>query len=135
MLCCLPLTLAGLPQAFSEWRMLTGFIRAEPQSDIEYGRTLNAKINRAVHALGEAFSPWQLPNKSASNRFESLQRILEEASRAGIMLFQQRSLYVFDWSSDHRGGIEAFTVTPALVKELDEHGEAMRSAEILIKAT
>ena len=79
--------------------------------------------------LNEAFSPWQLPGKSASDRCKSLQSILEQASEAGIMLFQQRSVYVFDWSNG-----DPFVVAPALVKEFDEDGEALKPAEEILQA-
>lgn len=115
--------------------MLTGFIRSDPHTDAEHGTALAAKINHAVHALSAAFAPWQLPDKSSSDRFRSLQSILEEASRAGVLLFRQRALYVFDWTRGPDGEAHAFVVTPALIKELDEYGESVRPAEVLVQAT
>ena len=114
--------------------MLTGFLRPDPKTDQEFKRDLDVKIDQAVRALTEAFSPWDLPGKSNANRIESLRKILYQASDAGIVLFTQPSTFMFDWSSKDRGQDRTVVITPAFVKRLDEFAEPLHSAQVLIQA-
>lgn len=99
-----------------------------------------------------ALAPWKLAGKGSKARSRSLVSILgrfakelstcigadghmtEEASRAGIMLFQQRSLFTFDWSPP-QGTDGGFVVAPALVKEMDDNGEILPRPQTLVAAT
>ena len=128
------LTKLGFPQAFSQWRKLTGFLHPDPRTDQDFRRGLDLKIDHAVRVLSEAFSPWDAPGKSKSNRAESLRAILHQASDAGILLFTQPSTYMFDWSSKDGGDDQILTITPAFLKRLNESAEPLPSMQVLIKA-
>lgn len=124
------LTDPGFPQAFSQWRVLTVFLHPDPRADQAFKKQLDVKIDQGVRALADAFTPWDIPGRSITTRNESLRRILQLASDAGLMLFAQPSTFVFDWSS-RQGTV---TVTPALVKRLDEAAEPLASPVVLIAA-
>jgi hypothetical protein len=124
------LTDLGFPQAFSQWRVLTVFLHPDPRADQASKKQLDVKIDQGVRALADAFAPWDIPGRSITTRNESLRRILQLASDAGLMLFAQPSTFVFDWSS-RQGTV---TVTPALVKKLDEAAEPLASPVVLIAA-
>jgi hypothetical protein len=124
------LTDPGFPQAFSQWRVLTVFLHPHPKADKAFKKQLDVKIDQGVRALADAFAPWDIPGRSITTRNESLRRILQLASDAGLMLFAQPSTFVFDWSS-RQGNV---TVTPALVKRLDEAAEPLASPVVLIAA-
>jgi hypothetical protein len=124
------LTDPGFPQAFSQWRVLTAFLLPDPRADQAFKKHLDVKIDLGVRALTDAFAPWDIPGRSITNRNESLRRILQLASDAGLMLFAQPSTFVFDWSS-RQGTV---TVTPALVKRLGEAAEPLPSPVVLIAA-
>jgi hypothetical protein len=124
------LTDSGFPQAFSKWRMLTAFLYPDPKADHGFKKDLDTKIDQGVRALTEAFSPWNLDRRSVANRNESLRRILDLSYEAGVMLFAQPSTFAFDWSNEE-GSV---TVSPALVKRLNEFAEALPDAPILIAA-
>jgi hypothetical protein len=124
------LTDPGFPQAFSQWRVLSAFLHPDLRADQAFKKQLDVKIDLGVRALTDAFAPWEIPGRSITNRNESLRRILQLASDAGLMLFAQPSTFVFDWSS-RQGTV---TVTPALVKRLDEAAEPLLSPVVLIAA-
>jgi hypothetical protein len=124
------LTDPGFPQAFSQWRVLTVFLHPDPRADQASKKQLDVKIDQGVRALADAFAPWDIPGRSITTRNESLRRILQLASDAGLMLFAQPSTFVFDWSS-RQGTV---TVTPALVKRLDEAAEPLASPVVLVAA-
>lgn len=124
------LTDPGFSQAFSQWRVLTAFLHPDSRADQASKKHLNVKIDLGVRALTDAFAPWDIPGRSITNRNESLRRILQLASDAGLMLFAQPSTFVFNWSS-RQGTV---TVSPALVKRLDEAAELLPSPVVLIAA-
>lgn len=95
---------------------------------------MDMKIDQALQTLSKALSPWELSGKSSTNRTESLRGILERASQAGILIFGQRSLYVFNWSSGEKEWDRSLVKTPAVVKEIDETGELLHPVEVLISA-
>ena len=128
------LTRPGFQQAFSQWRMLTGFLHPDLRADQEFRRGLDMKIAHAVRALTEAFSPWEVPGQSNANRAESLRVILHQASEAGILLFTQPSTFMFDWSSKDSAQDHILVITPAFVKRLNESAEPLPSVQVLIRA-
>lgn len=128
--------------------MLTAYISPSPSRDTASSRELKAKLEDAIRRVERALSPWELSQKSSSSRRKSLQSILgtnldsqrkvptdietEEARRAGMMLFSQRSVYVFDWSKPQSKGGKRPTVTPTLLKEMDEYGQALSPPETIV---
>jgi hypothetical protein len=124
------LTSPGFPQAFSKWRTLTGFLCPDPRADQDFKKNLDTKIDQGVRALTEAFSPWDMNCRSIANRNGSLRKILHLSYDAGVLLFAQPSTFTFDWSNEE-GSV---TVSPALIKRLDEFAEPLPNAPILIAA-
>lgn len=51
------------------------------------------------------------------------------------MLFQQRTLYAFDWSPSPRKDGRAIVISPALIKLADEYGEVLHDRQVLVPAT
>ncbi|KAK5691251.1 hypothetical protein LTR17_025746 [Elasticomyces elasticus] len=125
----------AFPQAFSQWRVLTSFLSPDPATDRKFRAELDVKINVAVKTITEAFAPWENHGQNNANLGESLRGILHHASEAGILLFTQRSTYMFDWASSHQA-VDTIVVTPAFLKRLDESGTPVRpSPAPLIEAT
>ncbi|KAK5707219.1 hypothetical protein LTR17_020908 [Elasticomyces elasticus] len=125
----------AFPQAFSQWRVLTSFLSPDPATDRKFRAELDVKINVAVKTITEAFAPWENPGQNNANLGESLRGILHHASEAGILLFTQRSTYMFDWASSHQA-VDTIVVTPAFLKRLDESGTPVRpSPPPLIEVT
>ena len=124
------LTKAGFPQAFSQWRVLTAFLHPDPRTEQGFKKALDVKIDRGVEAFTKAFLTWAKQGAGDQNRKDSLRRILELANDAGLLLFAQPSTFMFDWS-DKDGTV---TVSPALVKRLDESGKLLSPAPVLISA-
>ena len=87
------LTDPGFPQAFSQWRVLTVFLHPDPRADQASKKQLDVKIDQGVRALADAFAPWDIPGRSITTRNESLRRILQLASDAGLMLFAQQARF------------------------------------------
>lgn len=56
----------------------------------------------------------------------------EEAREAGMMLFKQRSAYVFDWSKPRSKSAKGVNTTPTLFKEMDEYGEVLSPPETIV---
>jgi hypothetical protein len=110
--------------------MLTAFLYPDPKADQGFKKDLDTKIDQGVRALTEAFSPWNLDRRSVANRNESLRKILDLSYEAGVVLFAQPSTFAFDWSNKE-GSV---TVSPALVKRLNEFAEPLPDAPILIAA-
>jgi len=124
------LTGLGVPQAFSQWRMLTAFLHPDPRVNEDFRKHLDVKLDQGVRVLTDAFSPWENRPSSVANRNESLRKILQLSNDTGVMLFAQPSTFVFEWS-DKKGSV---TVTPTLVKKLDEFAKPLPNAEILVPA-
>lgn len=119
---------AGFPQAFSQWRVLTAFLHPDPRTEQEFKKALEIKIDRGVENFTKAFLPWDKQGGSVKNRKDSLRRILQLANDAGLLLFAQNSTFMFDWS----GKDGSVTVSPALVKRLDEFSKLLSPAPVLI---
>lgn len=77
---------AGFPQAMSEWRLLTGFLRREPLKDAAFAEELRTRITKLASRLEKAFSPWKLPSKSSEARSKSLTGILGERDPPHVLL-------------------------------------------------
>ena len=114
--------------------MLTGFLHPDLRADREFRRGLDVKVDHAVRALTEAFAPWDVPGKNASDRAANLRTILHQASEAGILLFTQPSTFLFDWSSKGVGQDQILIISPALIKRLDESANPLSSMQVLIRA-
>jgi hypothetical protein len=110
--------------------MLTAFLHPDPRVDEDFRKRLDVKIDHGVRALTDAFSLWEKRRSSVANRNESLRRIFQMSNEAGLLLFAQPSTFVFEWS-DKEGSM---TVSPALVKKLDEDAKPLPGTGILIPA-
>ena len=110
--------------------MLTAFLHPDPRVDEDFRKHLDVKLDQGVRALTDAFSLWENRRSSVANRNESLRRILQLSNEAGVLLFAQPSTFVFEWSRKEN----SMTVSPALVKKLDELAKPLPEPEILIPA-
>ena len=86
--------------------------------------------------MDEGFAPWAVPGKNVADRRESLRQILQNACRAGTLLFTQSETYVFEWTTrnerDQRD--RAIVLAPALIKYRDDRARLMRPEIYLLEA-
>jgi hypothetical protein len=90
----------------------------------------NVKIDQGVRDLTNAMSPWNIGGANTKHRDDNLRKILESASDAALLIFAQPSTFMFDWSN--KPG--AVTISPSLVKRLDELANPLPSPPVLIHA-
>ena len=131
--CMLIQVLETQDQAFSQWRMLTGFLRPDPTKDQDFIDHRRVKIDQKVDLFNSAFLP--LVNRAYNDelRRSNLSEILQNASDTGIRLFSQPAWFVFDWSvpsADHERG--SAVIIPACLKTHDNNGLALASAQVMI---
>jgi hypothetical protein len=109
---------------------LTAFLRTEPIAMRKSKPLPNVKIDQGVRELSNAMSPWNRDGANAKNRDDNLRIILQSASDAALLIFAQPSTFMFDWSNKHG----AVTISPSLVKRLDEFAKPLSSPPVLIHA-
>jgi hypothetical protein len=90
----------------------------------------NVKIDQGVRDLTNAMAPWNIDGANAKHRDDNLRNILQLASDAALLIFAQPSTFMFDWST--RPG--TVTISPSLVKRLDEFANPLPSPPVLIHA-
>jgi hypothetical protein len=123
------LTRAGFPQAFSQWRVLTAFLRIETSAMRKSKPLPNIMIVQGVRDLTNAMAPWNIDG-NAENREHNLRDVLQLASDAALLIFAQPSTFMFDWSTKP-GSV---TISPSLVKRLDASGNPLPSPPVLVRA-
>ncbi|OQV00390.1 hypothetical protein CLAIMM_05891 [Cladophialophora immunda] len=126
----------GFAQALAHWRVLSAYLRQEPQHDEEYLTERDQRINAAAEKLCVAFEPWA---RSADNtRFRSMVGIMQRASDLGVMLFSQPASFRWQWEASNRGGVPQngpgkVAVLPGLYKVTDEEARSLASPLHLIE--
>ncbi|EXJ73470.1 uncharacterized protein A1O5_03231 [Cladophialophora psammophila CBS 110553] len=126
----------GFAQAFAHWRVISAYIRREPERDEAYRVERDRRITAAATKLCIAFEPWA---RSAENaRFQSIVGIMQRASDLGIMLFSQPASFQWQWEAGNRGGATKnrpgqVAVLPGLYKMTDEEVHQLASPIHLIE--
>ncbi|KIW89228.1 uncharacterized protein Z519_10081 [Cladophialophora bantiana CBS 173.52] len=128
--------LTGFAQAFAHWRVMSAYLRREPERDEAYREERDRRITTAATKLCIAFEPWA---RSADNaRFQSIVGIMQRASDLGIMLFSQPASFQWQWETGNRGGATQngpgqVAVLPGLYKMTDEEVHRLASPIHLIE--
>ncbi|KXS95553.1 hypothetical protein AC578_5249 [Pseudocercospora eumusae] len=123
-----------LPEAFAQWRVLTGHLFPNARDDPEFRQALDANIDSAVRTLTKALSPWALPGQNDADRMESLHQILHQASDVGILLFTQPSTLVFDWTNLDAVSERSAVINPALIRDTAGNKRESELKRVLLKA-
>lgn len=135
---------AAFDQAFSQWRVLSVYLRPSPKTDSEYLSHRDANVTAAATAFSNAFEPWASNGYSDSTRRQNVAEIFKSAAEVGILIFSQPSTFTYQWNTttttagEHRGGpsgggAATIVVTPAFLKVADENAVALERPQVMIQ--
>ena len=117
----------------SRWRATTAYIRPDPSLDALYIADRDRKIAQLVQSFMVAFAPWIDTKYTEQVRVEELAAVLQEAAGFGIFLLSQPYELTLQWPKTDDLDLGTLTVTPALVKLTDEHGQKLGQAHVLVR--
>lgn len=113
--------------------MLTAFLGRGIRADTAFQKSLDNKIDRAIVELENLIAFWEVHTSSTIRR-QNLRLLLLHASKAGSLLFQQPSFFMFDWSHQAGAYDRTVVVTPALRRHLDEQGRMLSQEGALLES-
>src|SRR5436305_13568150 len=108
------MTPTGFAQALSRWRVVSAYLRQEPERDQAYREERDRRITAVATKLCHAFKPWAYSTDNA--RFQDIVRIMQRASDLGIMLFSQPASFAWLWDAPNRAARrQTLVVMPGLL--------------------
>lgn len=115
---------------------MQSFLLPQISRDTEYQQSLKIKIDHAIAAVNGGLGPWAAPGNNVADQNESLRQILQNACRAGMLLFTQSESYVFEWAprNDRDQRARAAVLAPALIKYRDDRARLIRPEIYLLEA-
>ena len=136
--CCNDLlTSTGTTEAFSQWRVLTAYLRPESNpANAQLTTSQDSTIQSAAHQFSTAFGPWANPSQPSAARAENLVAIMRNAVQVGTTIFSQPAEFAYVWSSE--GEIRAshgrrIVVTPTLLKVRDEQSRIVNPSVTIVQ--
>jgi len=129
-------TPTGFTQALSRWRVISAYLRQDPERDQAYREERDVRITTAASKLCHAFEPWARSTDSA--RFQNIVSIMQRASDLGIMLHSQPASFAWQWETPNQtvqgqNSPAALVVLPGLYKTTDVNAIPLASPIPLIE--
>jgi hypothetical protein len=118
----------GFLQAFSRWRVISAYLRQDPDNDHAYLAERDVRIRTTATQFCEAFEPWARSQDSA--RFQNVVSIMQRASEMGVMLHSQAATFEWQWevpiqTTQRKDTPMLLVVLPGLYKIADENADCL----------
>lgn len=122
----------GYDTAVSRLRALTAYVLSNPGDDSTYISGRDNAINQVAQELSHAFAPWANLKVPEQERISGLIAVLKSAADFGVFILSQPSGFAFRWEDRRSAGSQAIVIKPAVVKVVDERGQRLRTAQVVV---
>lgn len=132
---------AATREAYSQWRVLTAYLRPDKssghQEDPDYIAKRESAVQSAATAFSNAFAPWAVPSQSDLTRTQNLAAIMRSAADVGITIFAQPADFEYIWKEledkRSRGASgRRIVVAPGFAKITDDRASPLERKFIIV---